>query len=119
VALILRSFVLLLIGYILFHKIFPFDLLGMRLGEMTGGDFLLFVFRTVIATVAAVYFARVASAHPLLSKRNRAFCERWSALGLGTILIIGWATVAPLVKGEGLLETGARLLGRGILWLLV
>ena len=119
VALFLRSFVLLLLGYVCFHKLFPFGLLYVRIGEMTGADFLLLIFRTLVATVAAVYFVAKAFSHPGLGSRDRAFCERWAVLGLGTITIITCSTLLPFLKGEGPLESAARLLAGGILWLLI
>jgi hypothetical protein len=119
VALFLRSFVLLLLGYVCFHKLFPFGLLNVRIGEMTGADFLLLIFRAVAAAVTGVYFAAKAFSHPGLGNRDRAFCERWAVLGLGTITIIACSTILPFLKGEGVLESVARLLAGGILWLLI
>jgi hypothetical protein len=71
VALFLRSFVLLLLGYVCFHKLFPFGLLYVRIGEMTGADFLLLIFRTLVATAAAVYFVAKAFSHPGLARPIR------------------------------------------------
>ena len=119
VALFLRSFVLLLLGYVCFHKLFPFGLLNVRIGEMTGADFLLLIFRTVAAAVTGVYFAAKAFSHPGLGNRDRAFCERWAGLGSGTITIIACSTILPFLKGEGVIESVARLLAGGILWLLI
>jgi hypothetical protein len=73
-ALFLRSFVLLLFAYIAFHKIFPFDLLEMHLVEMTGADFMLLCFRTLVGTAAALYLAREAFNQPPLRERDRIFC---------------------------------------------
>jgi hypothetical protein len=118
-ALFFRSFVLLLIGYVCIHRIFPFELLDTLVGKMTGADFLLFIFRTLIATGAALYFTKKAFAHPHLSERDRNFCERWAVLGLGTITITACSIIAPYLKGDGPLQITARVLARGILWLLI
>jgi len=96
----------------------PFDLLDVRVGEMTGAELLLLVLRANIAAVAAVYFAVKAFCPPPAHQQNRAFCEWWAAWGLGVLSLIGCAMVAHLVEGEGFVETTARLLGRGVLWLI-
>jgi phosphoglycerol transferase MdoB-like AlkP superfamily enzyme len=119
VAVWLRSFIFLLLGYVAIHRVFPFDLLGVRLGDMNGADFLLLVFRTVISIAGVLYFVTAAFALPPISKRNTTFCEWWASLGLGVISIIGCAFIARFVKGEGLPESMARVFGRGILWLLI
>jgi H+/Cl- antiporter ClcA len=117
-ALFLRSFVLLLAGYVVFHKVFPFNLLDMQLVEMTGADFLLLCFRSVFGTVAALYFVRKALAQPALRERDRIFCERWAALGIGTILIIGCSILMRFVEGEQTIVRVARLVARAVRWLL-
>lgn len=117
-ALFCRSFVLLLSGYVVFHKIFPFDRLEMHLLEMTGADFLLLCFRSALATVALLFFARKAFVQPALSERDRTFCERWASLGLGTSLIIACSIVIRFIQGEGIIVRLAKLVARSILWLL-
>jgi hypothetical protein len=118
-ALFFRSFVLLLAGYVCMHRIFPFERLDMPVGQMTGADFLLFIFRTLFAIAAALYFTMKAFAHPHLRERDRNFCERWAVLGLGTITISACSIIAPHLKGDGPLQIAARILARGILWLLI
>ena len=117
-ALFLRSFVLSLAAYVVFHKVFPFDRLDMHLVEMTGADFLLLCFRSVFGTVAALYFVSKALAQPALRERDRIFCERWAALGIGTILIIGCSILMRFVEGEQTIVTVARLVARAVRWLL-
>jgi hypothetical protein len=117
-ALFSRSFVLLLAGYVVFHKIFPFDMLEMHLLEMTGADFLSLCFRTAVATVALLFFVRKAFAQPALSERDRTFCERWASLGLGSSLIIACSIMLRFVKGEGILVRPAKLVASSVLWLL-
>ena len=118
-ALFFRSLVWLLSGYIVAHKIFPIDLAKMHLLEMTGGEFLLLYFRTAIALVAIWYFAVKAFAQPPLPERDRLFCERWAAVGLGIIMIIACSVAMHFVQGEGVIVRSAKLLGRIVVWLLV
>ena len=117
-ALFFRSFVLLLCGYIVFHKIFPFDLLPMRLLEMTGTSFLLLCFRTAIATAGMLYLVGKAFVQPALPQRDRIFCERWVGLGLGISLIIACSIAMRFVQGEGAIVRLAKLVARVFLWLL-
>jgi hypothetical protein len=118
-ALFFRSLVWLLSGYIVAHKIFPIDLAKMHLLEMTGGELLLLYFRTAIALVAVWYFVSKAFAQPPLPERDRLFCERWAALGLGIITIIACSVGMHFLQGEGAIIGLAKLLGRMVVWLLV
>ena len=118
-ALFFRTLLLLLSGYIVSHKIFPIGLMKMHLMEMTGAEFLLLYFRSAIALVAVWYFAAKAFAHPALPERDKLFCERWAALGLGIITIIACSVIMQFVPGEGAIIGSARLLGSVIVWLLV
>lgn len=118
-AVLLRTIVLLLVSYVAIRAIFPFGLVGLRVGDMTGAEFLLLNFRAVISVVAAGYFLTVAFRIPPLRDRNRVFCERWAMLGLGITSVIGCAFVSTFVKGDGFPETMARLIGKGILSLLI
>jgi hypothetical protein len=111
-ALFLRSFVLPLVAYVVFHKVFPFNLLRLHLVEMTGADFLLLCLRSLIATVAPLYLAQKALTQPLLQERDRVFCERWAVLGLGIILIIASSIVMRFVDDEGIIITTAKLVAR-------
>jgi hypothetical protein len=117
-ALSLRSFVLSLAAYVVFHKVFPFDRLDMHLVEMTGGDLLLLCFRSIVGTAAALYLVRRAFVQPALGERDRIFCERWAVLGLGSISIIACSIVIRFVEGEGIIVRCAKLIARGVLWLL-
>jgi hypothetical protein len=118
VAIFLRSFLLLLLCYIALHKIFPFDLLGVRVAEMTGSELLLLFLRTATAAVVAVYFTVKAFSLPPAERQTRVFCELWAASGLATMSLIGYSTMAHRVEGEGFVGTAARLVGRGVLWLI-
>jgi H+/Cl- antiporter ClcA len=118
-ALVLRSFVLLLVAYVVFHKVFPFNLLDLHLVEMTGADFLLLCLRSLIATVAALYLTQKAFTQPPLQERDRVFCERWAVLGLGIILIIASSIVMRFVDDEGIIIKTAKLVARCVLWLLL
>jgi hypothetical protein len=117
-ALFLRSFVLLLSAYIAFHKIFPFDLLDRRLVEMTGADFLLLCFRSALGTAAALYLTREGFYQPPLRERDRIFCECWAALGLGIILIVACSIIMRFVESESIIVRTAKLVARGVIWLL-
>ena len=76
----LRSFVLLLAAYVVFHMIFPFDVLGTRLGDLTVGEFLLVMFKTLVAATGAIYLIIRALRQPDLQDRDRIWCESWSVL---------------------------------------
>jgi hypothetical protein len=117
-ALFLRSLVWLLSGYIVAHKIFPFDLAKMYFLEMSGADFLFLCFRTAVALVAVWYFGSKAFAPPPLPERDRPFCEHWAALGLGIIMIMACSVAMHFVQGEGVIIESAKLLGRIVVWLL-
>ena len=117
-ALFLRFFVLSLAAYVVFHKVFPFDRLDMHLVEMTGADFLLLCFRSVVGTAAALYLAKRAFSQPALRERDRIFCERWAALGLGSISIIACSMVIRSIEDEGIIVRCVKLVARGVLWLL-
>jgi hypothetical protein len=84
-----------------------------------GGEFLLLYFRTAIALVAVWFFASKAFAQPALSERDKLFCERWAALGLGIITIIACSVGMQFVQGEGVIVRSAKLLGSTVVWLLV
>jgi len=118
VALLMRSIVCLLLCYVALHRIFPFDLLSARVGEMTGAELLLLFWRTAIAVALAMYFAVKAFFLPPAERQSRIFYELWAASGLAAISLIGYSTIAHRLEGEGFVETAARLLGRGILWLI-
>ena len=117
-ALFFRSLVLLLSGYIVSHKIFPFDLAKMHLLEMTGAEFLLLCFRSAIALVAVWYLGGKAFAPPALRERDRIFCERWVGLGLGIVSIMACSVTIHFVQGEGIIVRSAKLVGRIVVWLL-
>jgi hypothetical protein len=86
---------------------------------MTGADLLLLYFRTAIALLVIWYFGREAFIQPPLPERDRLFCERWVALGLGIIMIIGCSVAMRFVQGEGAVIGSAKMLGKIVVWLLV
>ena len=90
----------------------------MHLVEMTGADFLLLCFRSVVGTAAALYLVKRAFARPALREQDRIFCERWAVLGLGIISIIACSMVIRFVEGERIIVRLAKLVARGVLWLL-
>jgi hypothetical protein len=116
-ALALRTWVFLLAGYIVFNKTFPFYLLAMPVLQMTGMDLLMLLLRAVLGLAVAAWLFRQAFAPPPLLDRHRVFCENWVGLGLGLTSLIAAACFAYLIKGDGVISTTARLLARGILWL--
>jgi hypothetical protein len=118
VAVTLRSFVLLLVAYVLFHKLFPFAVLGERLADLTVGEFLLIIFRTVAAISGAAYPFIKAIRLPHLKERDRAWCEFWSGLAFGTIALVAGSILIAVLERKGISIGPARLLARGILWLL-
>jgi hypothetical protein len=117
-ALALRTWVFLLAGYITFNKTFPFYLLATPVLQMTGMDLLMLLLRAVVGLAVAAFLVRKAFSPPPLIDRHRIFCENWVGLGLGLTSLIAAASFAYLIKGDGAISTTARLLARGILWLL-
>jgi hypothetical protein len=118
VAVTLRSFVLLLVAYVLFHKLFPFAVLRERLADLTIGEFQLVIFRTIAAIFGAVYPIMKAIRLPHLKERDRPWCEFWSGLAFGTIALVVGSILIALLERRGVSLGPARLLARGILWLL-
>jgi hypothetical protein len=115
---VLRSFVLLLAAYVLFHKLFPFDELAARLADVTIGDFMLVIFRTLTAIAAAAYLVFRGLSQPRLQDRDRIWCECWSALAFGVITMIFGSIVVALLERKGMTIGAAHWVARGILWLL-
>jgi hypothetical protein len=65
-----------------------------------------------------VYLTVKAFSLPPAERQTRVFCELWTASGLATMSLIGYSTMAHRVEGEGFVGTAARLVGRGVLWLI-
>ncbi len=118
VAMALRSFVLLLAAYVFFYVIFPINLLGTRLGDVTVGEFLLVIFRTLVAATGAIYLIIRALQQPDLQDRDRIWCERWSGLAFGVIAIISASILVAIFERKGVKLTPADWMARGVLWLL-
>jgi hypothetical protein len=118
VAVALRYFLFLLAAYVVFHKIFPFGVLGTRLGDMTVADFLLSIFQSLVATVGGAYFLVKGFFQPGLQHRNRVWCERWTGLGFGVITISIGSILITSIERKGVIETMAYWVASCILWLL-
>jgi hypothetical protein len=114
----LRSLLVLLLVYIVFHKIFPFALFRTRLADMTGGDFVMMVCRSLIATAGAAYVAVKGFVQPALHERDRIWCERWAGLAFGVLAIIVGSIAIITLDGNGVIFALANGLATGILWLL-
>ena len=117
-AMALRYFLFLLAAYIVFHKIFPFDLFRARLADMTGADFLLLIFRSLIATAGAAYFAIRGFIQPALQDRDRIWCERWAGLAFGVITIAVGSILITMLEGKSIIIVTAYWVASCILWLL-
>jgi hypothetical protein len=117
-AMALRSLLVLLLVYIVFHKIFPFALFRTRLADMTGGDFVMMVCRSLIATAGAAYVAVKGFVQPALHERDRIWCERWAGLAFGVLAIIVGSIAIITLDGNGVIFALANGLATGILWLL-
>jgi hypothetical protein len=66
-----------------------------------------------------LFFCCKAFAQPALPERDKLFCERWAALGLGILTIIACSVGMQFVQGEGVIVRSAKLLGSTVVWLLV
>jgi hypothetical protein len=114
----LRSFLFLLAAYIVFHKVFPFALLGYHLVDLTVGDFLRVMSQTLVSIVGAAYFVAKSFRLPDIKCRDRVWCERWMAIAFGAIAIIFGSMAIALLERKGFDTAAARSLARGILWML-
>ena len=114
----LRSFLFLLAGYIVFHKAFPFALLGSRLVDLTVGDFLRMILQTLVSIFGAAYLVAKSFHLPDLEHRDRVWCERWIAIAFGAIAIMVGSMVIALLERKGFDTAMARPIARGILWVL-
>jgi len=117
-AMALRSFLLALGAYIVFHKVFPFALLGSHLIDLTVGDFLRIIFQTLVSIVGAAYLIARSFRLPNLACRDRIWCERWIAIAFGVFAIIVGSMVIALLERKGFDTAMARWLARGVLWVL-
>ncbi len=117
-AMALRYFLFLLAGYIVFHKVFPFALLGSRLVDLTVGDFLRAMLQTIISIIGAAYLVARSFRLPDLNDRDRIWCERWIAIAFGVIAIIVGSMVVALLVRKGFDIAMARWIASGILWIL-
>lgn len=118
VAIALRYFLFLLAAYVVFHKIFPFRVLGTRLGDMTLADFLLSIFQCLVATIGGAYFLIRGFFQPDLQDRDRVWCERWTGLGFGVITISIGSILIASIERKGAIVTMAYWVASCILWLL-
>lgn len=118
-AIALRLLVLLLVAYIVFHKIFPFAVLQKQLGDLTVGEFLLTIFQTITATAAAAFVVFKGFRQPSLENRDRIWCERWSGLAFGIIAILFGSILIILLEKKGIVIATAHWAAYGVLWLLL
>jgi len=118
VALALRYLLFLLVAYIVFHKVFPFAMLGSHLIDLTVGDFLRMMFQTLVSIFCAAYLIAKSFRLPDLKYRDRVWCERWIAIAFGVIAISFGSMVIALLERKGIDTGAARSLARGILWIL-
>jgi hypothetical protein len=114
----LRCFLFLLAAFIVFHKIFPFALLGSRLVDLTVGGFLRMILQTLASIIGAAYLVATSFRPPDLKYRDRVWCERWIAIAFGVIAIIVGSMVIALLERKGVDTATARWIARGILWVL-
>jgi hypothetical protein len=117
-AIALRLFVWLLAAYIVFHKVFPFADLGMRLADMTVGELLLTVFKVLFASTAAGYLIVRGFRYPKLQHRDRLWCERWSGVAFGVAAIVMGAFLVAFLERKGVDLGATRWIAHGILRLL-
>ena len=85
----LRHLLFLLAAYAVFHKIFPFALLGSHLVDLTVGDFLRVLFQTLVSIIGAAYLVAKSFRPPNLEFKDRVWCERWIAIAFGVSVAIG------------------------------
>ena len=114
----LRHLLFLLAAYAVFHKIFPFALLGSHLVDLTVGDFLRVLFQTLVSIIGAAYLVTKSFRPPNLEFRDRVWCERWIAIAFGVIAIMIGSMVIALLERKGFDTAMARSIARGILWVL-
>jgi hypothetical protein len=117
-AMALRSLLFLLAAYIVFHKVFPFPLLGSHLVDLTVGDFLRMMLQTLVSILGAAYLVAKSFRLPDIKSRDIVWCERWIAIAFGVIAIIVGAMVIALLERKGFDTATARWIARGILWVL-
>ena len=114
----LRHLLFLLAAYAVFHKVFPFALLGSHLVDLTVGDLLRVLFQTLVGIIGAAYLVAKSFRPPDLKFRDRVWCERWIAIAFGVTAITVGSMVIALLERKGF-DTGmARSIARGILWVL-
>jgi hypothetical protein len=114
----LRLLVLLLAAYIIFHKSLPLSALDKRVADITVGEFLLIVFEALFALTAACYLVFSGFRYPSTENRDRAWCERWSAMAFGIGTITMATILVVLIERKGIDLGAAHWIASGILWLL-
>jgi len=114
----LRHLLFLLAAYVVFHKVFPFALLGSHLVDLTVGDFLRVLLQTLVSIIGAAYLMAKAFRPPKLEFRDRVWCERWMAIAFGVIAITVGSMAIALLERKGFDTAMARPIARGILWIL-
>ncbi len=117
-AMVLRTFLLWLAAYVVCRLLFPFAVLGVRLADLTVGQFLMTMLQVLSATVAAVYLLLKGLRHPPLADRDRAWCERWSAIGFGVLALLLGSVLLGLLERKGIVVPLVRWIAIGVLSLL-
>jgi len=117
-AMALRAFVLWLAAYIVFRMLFPFAVLGVRLADLTVGQFLMAMLQVLSAAAAAAYLLLKGLRHPPLADRDRVWCERWSAIGFGVWALLIGSVLLGLLERKGIVLPWVRWVAIGVLSLL-
>ena len=117
-ATVLRSLVLLLAAYIVFHKAFPLAALNRSLADVTVGELILTVSKVLFAFTAAGYLIVKGFRYPSLQDRDRIWCERWSAITFGLSAIFMGAVLVAVQERKGINLGAAHWIAHGVLWLL-
>lgn len=117
-AMVLRSFIFWLASYIVCRLLFPFAVLEVRLADLTVGQFLMAMLQVLSATTGAAYLLLKGLRHPPLAKRDRAWCERWSAIGFGVLALLIGSVLLGLLERKGIVVPWVRWIAIGVLSLL-
>jgi hypothetical protein len=64
---------------------------------------LLLIFRSLIATIGAAYFAIRGFIQPVLQDRDRIWCERWTGLAFGVITIAVGSVLITMLERDGII----------------
>lgn len=118
IAVTLRWFLLWLTAYIAFRMLFPFTLLGVRVGDLTVGEFLMTMLRVSAAGAATIYLLLKGLRTPPPAAMDRTWCERWSAIAFGVLALLIGSVVLGLLERKGIVVPWIRWVAIGVLSLL-